>query len=679
MASSTQQIQPSGLGGQGRQMDQANFYDDPTFGGLRDITFSSCCPPEVQPNTRIIAICGVTDYIGTETTESSSEDEEEEADPKGKKTLRKIVSKGKDMFSTSRRQARKNIKEKEKAKTTQQGEGAPKNDGWFFSDFYLFHHIFKGVGANQLWLTSEPPHKLVDKYTEYQHGEPADRRVVLEARMLPEIQAVNNIRVFPRGDLLQDFLRTFEGECKIAARYNQPVLLLIFGHGDKDTHGIAIGGNSSGVRAPRLQIDQIERILRGLQVSVTLLMTSCYSGGWVYQPELNVSAATATGPTNESLAWPMTLGGRAHGSFWSTAVLNAFIKFEDERLTQLHPKPTDAIKLEDVKESSTFVKLAEVIRQTLITEVDASDREHQVRFASQDDAWGMEWRQRSGIPLATFRQRWQELRQITSQPSASSDSKTGGFKSDKPGSAVEDEFQGEYGCKKGISRRQARSVVRQLCLTYLESFPGASNRSSNVSIHSHARDLIQGEQKSDWQIEELQLTLSHRMEMMKWASRYKSMMGLDFLDCHLFDFDEWQRSCVRAGKEKGKQESDKKFNLFDYCQRIVDKAKLFPDAPLIEGHGLLLSLSYTKSSDYLAVALVESGLGRDAISTAVARLIPLTEAKIKRLNMDHITFNRSVRGSARFAFSTLGKRLRSPSPRKQQRGSIPSFSEATAS
>ncbi|KAL8916679.1 MAG: hypothetical protein Q9208_008379 [Pyrenodesmia sp. 3 TL-2023] len=243
-------------------------------------------------------------------------------------------------------------------------------------------------------------------------------------------------------------------------------------------------------------------------------------------------------------------------------------------------------------------------------------------------------------PLASLRQRWRELRQVTSQLSASSESKTGGFKSNWPASAVEDEFQGEHGCKKGTSRKQARFVVRQLCLTYLNSFPGASNRASNVSIHSHARDLIQGERKSKWQIKEVQLTLTHRMEMMRWASKYKSMMGLDFPDCHLFDFDEWEQSCVRAGKAKAKQESDKKFNLFEECRTIVNKAKLFPNAPLVEGHGLLLSLSYLKPSDYLAVALVESGLGRDAISTAVARLIPTgTEIKIERPNMDRKTFN----------------------------------------
>ncbi|KAI4185107.1 MAG: hypothetical protein LQ346_005984 [Caloplaca aetnensis] len=237
------------------------------------------------------------------------------------------------------------------------------------------------------------------------------------------------------------------------------------------------------------------------------------------------------------------------------------------------------------------------------------------------------------ISLPFLRQCWQGLRQVSSQPSVSLESKTGGFKSDAPGPAGADEAVGKYGCKKGISRRQARFAVRQLCLTYLNSFPGASNRGSNVSIHSHARDLIRGEPKSKWQIEELRLTLTYRMEMMYLASEYKSMMGLDFPDCDMFDFDEWERSDLQGGKGKAKQEDDKKYNFFLSCQTKVYRAKLFPDAPLIEGHGLLLSLSYTKPNNYLAVALAESGLGPDAVSAAVARLVPCKSTRSTSLTI----------------------------------------------
>ncbi|KAL8901688.1 MAG: hypothetical protein Q9207_005074 [Kuettlingeria erythrocarpa] len=221
-----------------------------------------------------------------------------------------------------------------------------------------------------------------------------------------------------------------------------------------------------------------------------------------------------------------------------------------------------------------------------------------------------------------LRQCWQKIRQLSSRPFQLSEIKIDRFKSDAPGPAGEDELVVEHRRKKGISRKQARLVVRQLCLTYFNSFPGASNKGPNVSIHSHARDLIQGEPKSKWHIEELRLTLTYRMEMMYLASEYKNTMGLDFLDCHMFDFDEWDRSNFQAGKGKAKQEADEKYDFFEGCRTEVNRAKLFPARPLVENHGRLLSLSYTKPSNYLAVALAESGLGPDAVSAAVARLVP---------------------------------------------------------
>lgn len=33
-------------------------------GGLLDHEFITNCPPDIQPNTRIIAVCGVTDTVG---------------------------------------------------------------------------------------------------------------------------------------------------------------------------------------------------------------------------------------------------------------------------------------------------------------------------------------------------------------------------------------------------------------------------------------------------------------------------------------------------------------------------------------------------------------------------------------------------------------------------------------
>ena len=65
--------------------------------------------------------------------------------------------------------------------------------------------------------------------------------------------ATDNIRVFKRSELLEDFVRTFREECEQAAKNEQPVLLMVFGHGELGTYGIAVGGTGQPADAPRLQ------------------------------------------------------------------------------------------------------------------------------------------------------------------------------------------------------------------------------------------------------------------------------------------------------------------------------------------------------------------------------------------------------------------------------------------
>ncbi|KAL8960801.1 MAG: hypothetical protein Q9193_002553 [Seirophora villosa] len=667
-SSSSQAVQPSHFGGHGRQMSAANQYDDSTFGGLKGQSFNSCCPPDVQPNTRVVALCGIADWISPATIALSSE-EEDDRRSKPRSTIRKIYSKSKDVFSTSRKHARKDAQAAQKARTSPRGRAAPDQDGWFFSDFFLFNQLLRGMGANQLWLTCESPSQLVNKYEEYAHGEPEDRRVVLHAKTLPALQQENNLRVFSRRDLLQDFLRTFESECRIAAQNHQPVLLLVFGHGDEFTHGIAIGGSGDPKDAPRLTIAQMKRVLRGLDVSVTLLTTACYSGGWVYQPELNISAATASGPKNETLSWMTSVGGRFHGSFWATAVTQALIKFEDERLIQSHPLPIESIDPEVVRSSRTFAKLAEVIYDTLVTEVDRSATQHHIRFAAQDDAWESEWRQRSGVPLAIFRQRWQSLRPYPPQQSSvPTRSRAAGNQSRAQAASQVDVIEGKYGCKKGISRHQAKLIVRDLCSTYLSSFPGMPNRASNTTVQTLANGLIKGEDMSQGMIKHLHLTLLHRMNLMRSATAFKNFLGLDFPDCNQFDVDEWLRS---VPYDLGQDTS--KYDLFDDCRSKVRDARIFPLPPTTACHGHLLSLSYPKGTEYLAAMFTESGLSPLQIDEALARLIQLTENHIELHLSGTVKYDRTVRDTLKIAFNSVGRQLRSPSPRK--RGPLPSFDE----
>ena len=130
-----------------------------------------------------------------------------------------------------------------------------------------------------MWFTCLSPDVLVTKYTRYAHGNwLGDRRIVLDKELLPSITAANNIRVIPSKILPERFLATLRDECKNARELDYPVLVLIFGHGDEGTHGVAIGGESSVAAAPRLTIHKFHSSI-GNRGKISLLITSCYCGG----------------------------------------------------------------------------------------------------------------------------------------------------------------------------------------------------------------------------------------------------------------------------------------------------------------------------------------------------------------------------------------------------------------
>lgn len=196
-----------------------------------------------------------------------------------------------------------------------------------------------------------------------------DHRVVPNKNMLGQLESDNNIQVFKRADLLQDFLRTFAVEVQIAVELCQPILLIVFGHGDCNTYGVAVGGSGAPQNAPRLRTHQIAACLSDLDIALTVLLTSCVSGGWVFQPELNISAFTAVGPLIETRSWGNSLGDRCHGSIDATAVREAFIKMEDEKTTQIHPHRPKG-PLDEETPSGSFAELTSVIHSTLLYEID---------------------------------------------------------------------------------------------------------------------------------------------------------------------------------------------------------------------------------------------------------------------------------------------------------------------
>lgn len=156
------------------------------------------------------------------------------------------------------------------------GQANPAMDGWFFSDYFLFHHLLRGLGISQHWCTAEAPQQLIHRYQEYLHVNPHKPRKVVLNQMMVQDGKLGNFTVFPRAELKTRFIRIVKSECQAARAKKEAILILVFGHGDSTTYGITLGRGALN----KLKISNLRSAIGGNDLAVTLLTTSCYSGGW---------------------------------------------------------------------------------------------------------------------------------------------------------------------------------------------------------------------------------------------------------------------------------------------------------------------------------------------------------------------------------------------------------------
>ncbi|KAI9861256.1 MAG: hypothetical protein M1813_005429 [Trichoglossum hirsutum] len=522
-------VRPADFGGYGKQTGLAEMK-----GGLRDKEFRSYCPPDVQPSSRIIAVCGINDF----------------------------------------------------------GDAAsPAKDGWFISDFYLFHHLFRGLGANQIWLTCLSPGGLVEKYREYAHGNRlGERRIVLDRMMLSGVLSTGNIRVVSADILCERFLATVQSECSIAEKLHQPVLLLIFGHGEENTHGVVLGCRRDGVIITEslLHINSIKRVI-GQKAEVAALLTSCFSGGWVVRPDLNTTVMAAAGPGVESESWPKSeSSGRATGSIYASAVLQSLVKLEMNAGNNERDLDTSSL---------TYAELSKVIYRTLLDDVDRLGETHEIGFSAKDDLWEVEWRTRSGIPLTTYKERWETLRCI---PLDKADFTTNrGFNSLTPSTAAQ-MSQGLHG---GNTLRGLHRMVEAQAREYLRSYPGSDSYGGN-SIHTDFRDLLKGKPFDMTWLEHLSDILIYRLSLMRFATDFKDFLKLQFPDCETYDVDAWKHRYYYEKRQQNEvgQIANEKIKRFEETTRLITREHRIFGTSLLGEQGL----SYIKPRVYLAIALVES-------------------------------------------------------------------------
>ena len=530
----SQSLEPAKFGGKGKA---ANLPQ----GGLLGRTFPTRCPPAVSLNSIIIAVCGIHDLSNN---------------------------------------------------------SSPSADGWFHTDFYLFHHLLKNTANEQHWLTCVDPRTMVQKYTQLEQGNPhGGRRVVLDASMLPQVQDVS---VLPPKDLMSTFLEYVSAAARSAREDGRQILLLVFSHGMPDPFRFMIGlRNERPVWCDRSQV-------RGALLSsnpnprVSCMTTSCYGGGWALADSPTQTTMAAVNEDEESDSWPLSQATSQQFcvSPFASAVTESLIRSEETQLGMVNSESID-------ERTPAYVGLQKVVHD-LLEKFMPPPYPNTMPFSAEDDLFGQEWRQRSGFPLAGYKARFEMLRSVAPVPVSIVTAH----------GSVRMSPTLEVTIPEGIQR------VRSMATVYFNSFPGRDEISGNQQCHTYCRRVLKGESMTADALEHLACMLQYRLEdVIGRATKYKEYLGLSFSSCSDIDIEafKYQINADQTFKER-----------YSQTLHMVSAASLFDETIIRQG------VPYQKGKVYITLALLESGWPKQKVEDAIQSL------KILKKSLSKI--DRTIRG-----------------------------------
>ncbi len=465
----------------------------------------------------------------------------------------------------------------------------PTRDGWMISDFYLLNHLFKGSGKTQTWWSCLDPEDLINRHGEYLHGNCfRERRVVLDHSQKPDR---STLHIGSPKELLPQFLQYFQELCGRACKAKEPILLCVFCHGDRDTYGLEIGGEEED--GPLLSLEEISNILAvNKNLNISILMTSCFSGGWTVTPllrsetqESKATVFTAAGENTLSESWGATGSlGRTCGSIYISAVVKAL---EAEAKEEIAGGAEVTTKL-----------FAGTITNQLVNVVDPRfGTVHKHQFEVQDKAWTDPYHKRTSLPAVPYHDLLMQLRIVPPREVID-------VRLDRGASLAEiEEWERSHptaahvliaASNYGASMSAVRKAIRKKAVAYMKGFPGRDGLSENVGPHSAIKMCIDKPDVLDDDGWEYAWSLLHyRMGAMQVAERLANRLGLEAPKGSQWDKDDWLM------KNDGTQLQRK---AEDYMRLVVD-SKLIPTFPGTRKY-------YEKPLWYLAITLAQSGLSR---------------------------------------------------------------------
>lgn len=198
--------------------------------------------------------------------------------------------------------------------------------------------------------------------------------------------------------------------------------------------------------------------------------------------------------------------------------------------------------------------------------------------------WGMEYRARTGFPLANYQEKWDALRPLKK-----------GATNEKVHSAMI-----RFSDFVTLSTPQAEYRIKNLAFDYLNSFPGPDEAAKNRRVHGTCRRLLEDRALSNNDLEDLAGALRYRLEtIVDQATEYKNR--------HVDTF-------AYKARISGNYDFYSKYGVI---HEMVYSQKLFDGPADHEG------MPYIKGGDYLTIVFLESGWTLEQIQDGVEGLARL--------------------------------------------------------
>ena len=553
---------------------------------------------------------------------------------------------------------------------------APDVDGWFVSDFFAFWNIFQGITDNQSWSHCLDLDALVAKHERYLHGNPyGPRKVVLDSDILAKANlSRHSPQRFKPHDLKIKTRELITAECKATETAKENVLILMFGHGDERNHGSVLGKGHGAT----MKIRELKRATKTFKVGITLITTSCYSGGWICHPQLNMSTITAAEKDNVSLSWrSFSSIGRACGSMFTTALVQKLTKIG---VTNKSLGDGDDDENQDYTEDQeeSYAEFTRTVHEHLVKDVDRRGYEHGLTFGAEDDAWQMCWGERTGIPLGSFKERWDKLEhwakdatlhpgEPLNQDPAITDEQLAEYLHLRQAAKAKGKqvtSASEYGPSEAtasvLGKRKTSGLyggtnhglirmVSTLGAEYLNSFQGADDHSDHGGLHNTLKLIQSGQQRDMDIIEWAYRALDYRMTQMSTADKYLQMMGIAAPKGQLC----CEYNTYNLKKEVGEVKPSTIYRL------ILDREVLFPYQ--IEGQGR----PFPKGRQYLVAAFHHAQTPTDIVLEKLDTLVNTLDQALER-EKEAVKRDPEVRSKRRKLFQAFGVALEDMSPNKRR-------------